>query len=111
MRSGRDLDTGGGETAGRGSVNENFGVPGVTSHLGPRDVSQGALVEPGADLSLDVFFDLHATDVRIVTLQTQHEIVLSGGERKGHRSLAGLLGAVNEYVGTRRIAHHVQALG
>jgi len=110
MRSGRDLDAAGVKRAGK-FHHELFRLSGVTSPLGPRDVSQGALVEPGAEFEFGRFFDLHATDVRIVTCKRSTRIVLSSGERKGHRRLAGLLGAIDEYGGTRRIANHVQALG
>src|SRR5260221_9531003 len=108
MRSGWDLDASGCNSAGRISVDKDLGAGRVAIYLRPGDVIVGALVELGIQLGLDVFLHLYAANIGIIALQAKHKIVLASSERQSNRGLAGLLGAVDEYVGAGWIAGDVQ---
>ena len=108
--SGGNLDASGGNFASGAPVDKDFSAGRIAGHLGPSDVTGGALVEFGTELRLDVFLYLHAADVRIVALQAEDKIVLAGSQRKRDRRLAGLLGAVDKDVGTGRVTGDVQTL-
>jgi hypothetical protein len=109
VHSGGDLYASRSEPAGGIAVHENFSAGRIGSDLSPRHVIAGAQVELGIDLRLAIVLHLHAGDKRIVALQAQNKIVLSGSQRQGHWSLPGLLGAIDEHVRTRRVAGDVQA--
>src|ERR1700732_2814165 len=111
MRSGWDLDASGCKSAGGISLDKDCGAGRVAIYLRPGDVVVGTLVELGIELGLDVFLHLHTADIGIVALQAQNKIVLASSERQSYRSLAGLLRAVDEYVGPGGIAGDVQAFG
>src|SRR5215469_14837039 len=108
MQTGRHLNSRRCELAGGTTVDDDLSALGTAVHLRPRDVR--SLRQLNIQWCLNVFY-LNGSRVGLVSLQTQHQVVLSGSERKNDRSLPRLFGAVNENVGSRGLGGDEDALG
>ena len=110
MQTGGHLNSRGGELPRGVSVHDDFRAFGITIYLRPRDVRGGAFRHLNIELRLYILY-LDTPRIRLVILHSQHQIVLAWGERENDRSLARLLCAVNENVGSRRLRADEDAFG
>src|SRR5437879_10335767 len=109
MESGRNFDYCRPPPPRRHTIHPDFGAAWIRLHLSPSDMPIFP-VKFRIYLGLPVLAYLDGAGICVISVKTQHQVVLARRKRQHNRRLTGLLIAIDEDVGSGGSRGHEQAL-